>query len=58
MLAWRLHKAGALADFDPYPMVRGAARYLIDSRTRHTAGALGRKQRLLALDPGEQYRRH
>ena len=23
MLAWRLRKAGALADFDPYPMVRG-----------------------------------
>ena len=29
MLAWRLHRAGALADFDPYPMVRRAARYLI-----------------------------
>ena len=29
MLAWRLHLAGALADFDPYPMVRRAARYLI-----------------------------
>src|SRR5262249_16468705 len=30
MLAWRLRKAGALADFDPYPMVRSAARYLIE----------------------------
>jgi glucoamylase len=29
MLAWRLHRADALADFDPYPMVRRAARYLI-----------------------------
>jgi glucoamylase len=29
MLAWRLHRAGALGDFDPYPMVRMAARYLI-----------------------------
>jgi glucoamylase len=29
MLAWRLHLAGALADFDPCPMVRLAARYLI-----------------------------
>ncbi len=29
MLAWRLHRAGALGDFDPYPMVRTAARYLI-----------------------------
>jgi glucoamylase len=29
MLAWRLHLAGALADFDPYPMVQRAARYLI-----------------------------
>jgi glucoamylase len=29
MLAWRLHLAGALNDFDPYPMVRRAARYLI-----------------------------
>jgi glucoamylase len=29
MLAWRLHLARALADFDPYPMVRRAARYLI-----------------------------
>jgi len=29
ILAWRLRGAGALADFDPYPMVRAAARYLI-----------------------------
>ena len=29
MLAWRLHKAGALAQFDPYPMVLAAAGYLI-----------------------------
>jgi glucoamylase len=29
MLAWRLHKAGGLADFDPYPMVRSAAQFLI-----------------------------
>ncbi|HEY6293630.1 MAG TPA: glycoside hydrolase family 15 protein [Terriglobia bacterium] len=29
MLAWRLWKAGALEQFDPYPMVRSAARYLI-----------------------------
>ncbi|HEY2484294.1 MAG TPA: glycoside hydrolase family 15 protein [Candidatus Binataceae bacterium] len=29
MLAWRLHKAGALLDFDPYPMVRAGAKYLI-----------------------------
>jgi len=29
MLAWRLAQAGGLADFDPYPMVRAAARYLI-----------------------------
>jgi len=29
MLAWHLHKAVALKDFDPYPMVRAAARYLI-----------------------------
>ncbi|HVC44955.1 MAG TPA: glycoside hydrolase family 15 protein [Candidatus Binataceae bacterium] len=29
MLAWRLHTAGALADFDPYPMVLKAAQYLI-----------------------------
>ncbi len=29
MLAWRLHDAGALRNFDPYPMVRRAARYLI-----------------------------
>jgi len=29
MLAWRLHLAGALAEFDPYPMVRRAACYLI-----------------------------
>ncbi len=25
MLAWRMHKAGALKDFDPYPMVLRAA---------------------------------
>ena len=30
MLAWRLHKLGALNDFDPYPMVKRAAHYLID----------------------------
>lgn len=29
VLAWRLWKAGALADFDPYPMVKAAAAYLI-----------------------------
>ncbi len=29
LLAWKLHVAGALRDFDPYPMVRAAARYLI-----------------------------
>ncbi|MGH7877881.1 MAG: glycoside hydrolase family 15 protein [Candidatus Binataceae bacterium] len=30
MLAWRLHKAGALADFDPYPMVKAAAAFLVE----------------------------
>jgi len=30
MLAWRLHCAAALTDFDPYPMVRMAASYLIN----------------------------
>lgn len=30
MLAWRLWKADALEQFDPYPMVRAAARYLIE----------------------------
>ncbi|HTW90033.1 MAG TPA: glycoside hydrolase family 15 protein [Candidatus Binataceae bacterium] len=29
MLAWRMARAGALADFDPYPMVRAAAKYLM-----------------------------
>jgi len=29
ILAWRLHDAGALRNFDPYPMVLRAARYLI-----------------------------
>jgi glucoamylase len=29
MLAWRMHKAGALGNFDPYPMVREAAYYMI-----------------------------
>jgi glucoamylase len=29
LLAWRLHKAGALAEFNAYPMVRAAAGYLI-----------------------------
>ncbi len=29
MLAWRLHKAGALAEFDPYAMVLAAAGFLI-----------------------------
>jgi len=28
-LAWKLHRAGALRDFDPYPMVKAAAGYLI-----------------------------
>lgn len=30
MLAWRLWKANALEQFDPYPMVRAAGRYLIE----------------------------
>ncbi len=29
MLAWRLHEAGALRDFDPYPMVLRAAGFLV-----------------------------
>ena len=29
LLAWRLHEAGGLKDFDPYPMVVRAASYLI-----------------------------
>ncbi len=29
MLAWRLWKANALAEFDPYPMVKAGARFLI-----------------------------
>jgi glucoamylase len=29
MLAWRLRQLGALADFDPYPMVHSAAAYII-----------------------------
>ncbi len=29
ILAWRLHRAGALQNFDPYPMVLKAAGYLI-----------------------------
>lgn len=31
MLAWRLWKAEALEQFDPYPMVKAAVRYLIQS---------------------------
>jgi glucoamylase len=30
MLAWRLKEIGALRDFDPYPMVLKAARYLVE----------------------------
>jgi len=29
MLAWRLHQANAIENFDPYPMILGAASYLI-----------------------------
>ncbi|HYK92484.1 MAG TPA: glycoside hydrolase family 15 protein, partial [Thermoplasmata archaeon] len=29
LLAWRLHRANALQSFDPYPMVRAAARFLL-----------------------------
>ena len=29
LLAWRLYRAGALAAFDPYPMIRAAARMLL-----------------------------
>jgi glucoamylase len=29
LLAWRLKRAAALAEFDPYPMVRGAAAFLV-----------------------------
>ncbi len=31
ILAWRLHAAGLLRQFDPYPMVMQAARYLIEN---------------------------
>lgn len=31
LLAWRLHRAHALQDFDPYPMVLKAAGYLIEN---------------------------
>lgn len=30
LLAWRLRAAGALSEFDPYPMVKAAAAFLID----------------------------
>ena len=30
LLAWRLHEHGAVGDFDPYPMVLSAARYLVE----------------------------
>lgn len=30
LLAWRLHQEGALQQFDPYPMVLKAARYLVE----------------------------
>jgi glucoamylase len=30
ILAWRLHEQGAAGDFDPYPMVLSAARYLVE----------------------------
>ncbi len=30
LLAWKLREAAALRDFDPYPMVLRAARYLVD----------------------------
>ena len=29
LLAWKLHRQEALADYDPYPMVRSAAAYLV-----------------------------
>ena len=29
MLAWRLHQLGALGSFDPFPMVKAAAQYLM-----------------------------
>jgi glucoamylase len=29
MFAWRLHRAGVCGDFDPYPLVRAAASYMI-----------------------------
>ena len=29
LLAWELHEQNALADYDPYPMVRSAAAYLV-----------------------------
>jgi glucoamylase len=31
LLAWRLKRAGALRDFDPYPMVRCAAAFLVQN---------------------------
>ena len=55
LLAWRLYKAKALQNFDPYPMVMRAAGVPDPSRTGDAARALGRKQRVLAFDSGRAY---
>ena len=57
MLAWRLRKPAPWAASIPIRWCWRPPRYLIDRRAGHAAGALGREQRLLAFDAGEQYRR-
>ena len=56
LLAWKLHEADALRDFDPYPMVLRAARYLDRPGAGHAAGALGGEQWLFALDARFEHR--
>lgn len=43
LLAWKLHRAGALAEFDPYHMVVRAARFLIRNGPRPSRSA-GRRR--------------
>ena len=55
LLAWHLWKKDALRDFDPYSMVRSAAALPCSARARHTAGEMGREQRIFPIYVGGQH---
>jgi glucoamylase len=57
LLAWRLRRAGALRQFDPWTLIARAASYLILRGPVTAQEPVGGECRLLALDAGRDHRR-